>query len=116
MGKILTIRVSVTTYDEQDVIKAFPHLCALAWHKDDKHIPASQVYGVLELIESLHQALQFAPWTEEAKNILGNDIKKIYLKKEELDNLILTRQIKEADALIYTIEESLQELEIKAKL
>ncbi len=116
MGKILNIRVSVNTYDDKDVVKAYPHLHALAWPKDDKNILASQTFGLLELIESLYQASQFAPWEEQIKNILKDDIKKIYLQKQELDKLILARQIKEADTLIYTIEESLQELEIKAKL
>ncbi len=116
MGKILTIRISLNTYDENDLIKFYPTLYTLAWPKDDKHIPRSQIFGVVELIDTLEQASQFANWTDEIKISLNQEIKKIFLLKEKLLKLILARQINEADALTYTIEESLQELEIKAKL
>lgn len=31
MGRILTIRLSAVTYNEEDVFRAWPALCALAW-------------------------------------------------------------------------------------
>ena len=31
MGRILFIRVSAVTFDEKDVIKAWPTLCAVVW-------------------------------------------------------------------------------------
>ena len=31
MGRILTVRVSAVTYDDGEVFRAWPDLCALAW-------------------------------------------------------------------------------------
>ena len=50
MGKLLQIRVSAWTYREEDVVRAWPALTALAWprpqYPDEKR-------GVLELVTAL---------------------------------------------------------------
>ena len=33
MGRILQIRVSAWTYDEDEVLQAWPKLCALVWSR-----------------------------------------------------------------------------------
>lgn len=54
MGKLLQIRVSAWTYREEDVVRAWPALTALAWprpqYPDEKR-------GVLELVTALENGL-----------------------------------------------------------
>ena len=59
MGKLLQIRVSAWTYREEDVVRAWPALTALAWprpqYPDEKR-------GVLELVTALENGLSFEDW------------------------------------------------------
>lgn len=61
MGKLLQIRVSAWTYREEDVVRAWPALTALAWprpqYPDEKR-------GVLELVTALENGLSFEDWPQ----------------------------------------------------
>lgn len=111
MGNILLVKVTATTFDEKEVKKRYPKLSALVWNEKDKYIPASQYYGILDLITSLEQSLQYASWEEEVKSLLSSPIQELSKMKKELDKLILDWKPKEANPLTYSIEEKLDELE-----
>ncbi len=115
MGKILLIRVNAVTHNEDDVKKYYPSLFNLAWNEKDKYIPASQRYGVLELITTLNESLQYANWSEETKELLQIDISHLAELKDNLQKLILDWKPAEANTLSFTIEEMLESLESKVK-
>lgn len=115
MGKFLFVRVSVSTYDENEVKKNFPSLSNLAWSENDMYIPASQRFGILELIQSLSDSLEFAQWTNEKKEILENGIKTLFDLKQKLEKDVLEWKPQEANEITFLIEEELTELEKKAK-
>ncbi len=111
MGNILYIRVSASTYNEDDVKKHFPLLHKLAWRDDDRYIPASQRYGVLELIATVQDVLDFAQIDIEVKNFLMADWKTLCEMKKELEQYVLEWKPHKASELTYTIEEKLAEIE-----
>ncbi len=59
MGKILQIRVSAWTYNEDEVVSAWPTLTALVWEQLDKWGQPGIKHGVTELAEYLPDALRF---------------------------------------------------------
>ena len=59
MGRILQIRVSAWTYDEEEVLQAWPKLCALVWSQLDQWGPAGMKRGVTELAGYLPDALRY---------------------------------------------------------
>ncbi len=111
MGNILYIRLNASTYNEEDVKKFFPCLHALAWHKDDKYIRASQSYGVLELISSLQDVLEFGNIKEEIKSIIADDWLVLCEMKKELEQDVLNWEPHKANELTYKIEEMLKAVE-----
>ncbi len=113
MGKFLFIRVSVLDYDAKETKKNFPHLSQLAWSDDDKYIPASQSFGLLSLITSLSESLEFAKWTDEQKKLLADDIKELVALKGQVEKDVLDWKPQDANKLTFTIEEKLEELEKK---
>lgn len=52
MGKLLQIRVSAWTYREEDVVRAWPALAALAWPRPQY---PGEKRGVLELVTALEK-------------------------------------------------------------
>ncbi len=114
MGKLLYIRVNASTYDETKVRKEFPTLCELVWNEKDSYIPAAQFFGVLELIATLHEALEYANFPQELVNLLKNEVQELVILKENLSKAITSWEVREADKITYDIEEKLQVLEAKA--
>ncbi len=111
MGNILYVRVSASTFKEEDVKKYYPCLHALAWNKEDKYIPASQRYGLLELIATIKDVLDFTPLDAEIKGIIEKDWPLIVDAKEELNQEILDWQAHKANELTFKIEEMLTQVE-----
>ena len=72
MGKLLQIRVSAWTYREEDVVRAWPALTALAWprpqYPDEKR-------GVLELVTALENGLSFEDWPQAVAEGLREGIR-----------------------------------------
>lgn len=78
MGRVLTIRLHAVTHSEEDVFRAWPELCALAWPgkgevtgggwrpKPGGFAPPVMAEpewrGVLELIRDLHEEFEFGDW------------------------------------------------------
>ena len=70
MGKILQIRVGAWTYNEDEVVAAWPRLSALVWSELDRWGPQGMKRGVTELAEYLPDALRFADISEESRKAL----------------------------------------------
>ena len=70
MGRILQIRVSAWTYDEDEVCRAWPLLTALVWEQLDRWGQPGMRRGVTELAEYLPDSLRFgsllSPCREQA--------------------------------------------------
>ena len=60
MGKILQIRVGAWTYNEEEVVAAWPKLSAQVWSELDRWGPSGMKRGVTVLAEYLPDALRFA--------------------------------------------------------
>ena len=114
MGNILYVRLTVNTFDEKEVKKNFPSLYGLAWNEKDRYIPASQKFGLLELIDSLKDALDYADWIEtDTKEIIYDDVLSLVQMKKDLQELILEWKVKEAHDLTYAIEDLFYSIEKK---
>ena len=98
MGKLLQIRVSAWTYREEDVVRAWPALTALAWprpqYPDEKR-------GVLELVTALENGLSFEDWPQAAV-------------KKDLEEALFQWEPRKANELSETLEEELATLNERA--
>jgi len=111
MGKILQIRVMAYTYDEGDVLKAWPKLSAIAF---PEHYPASPVStrkGVFELIDSLVDQIRFDMVDTSAKQALSagtDDLKEL---KTRIEQALADWNPQQANKLSDDLEQMLDELE-----
>ncbi len=111
MGNILYIRASASTYNEDDVKKHFPLLHSLAWRENDAYIPAAQRYGLLELIATVKDVLEFTKIDEELKALLWDEWQVLCEMKKELEQCVLDWNLHKANEITYILEEKLAELE-----
>ena len=85
MGKLLQIRVSAWTYREEDVVRAWPALTALAWprpqYPDEKR-------GVLELVTALENGLSFEDWPQAVAEGLREGIGRAAAVKKDLEEAL----------------------------
>ena len=99
MGKLLQIRVSAWTYREEDVVRAWPALTALAWprpqYPDEKR-------GVLELVTALENGLSFEDWPQAVA------------VKKDLEEALFQWEPRKANELSETLEEELATLNERA--
>lgn len=108
MGKILQIRVSAWTWDEDLVPKAWPRLSELAFSVPLKH----EKHGVLEMVQSLGDGLQFMKWPEERRKALTPGIEKCVDIKRRLEGALANWNPREANILSDELENELDRLEI----
>ena len=102
MGKLLQIRVSAWTYREEDVVRAWPALTALAWprpqYPDEKR-------GVLELVTALENGLSFEDWPQAVAE---------GLREKDLEEALFQWEPRKANELSETLEEELATLNERA--
>ena len=105
MGNLLQIRVSAWTYREEDVVRAWPALTALAWprpqYPDEKR-------GVLELVTALENGLSFEDWPQAVAEGLREGIGRAAAVKKDLE------EARKANELSETLEEELATLNERA--
>jgi len=116
MGKILQIRVMASTYDPEDMDKAWPRLVALCrpdypYPKGPKTRPT----GVLELVQTLDDRCRFGDWEERAKDALRPGIDAALAVKARLEQALGDWRPTEANHLSDELEEALAALETQAK-
>ncbi|WP_294489199.1 hypothetical protein [uncultured Mailhella sp.] len=114
MGKILQIRVGAWTYNEDEVVAAWPRLSALVWSELDRWGPAGMKRGVTELAEYLPDALRFADISEESRKTLMPGAKKVTDKLNEMRSALADWDPRKANALSDELEDALTELEKQA--
>ena len=126
MGRILFIRVSAVTFDEKDVIKAWPVLFATVWPDPEldgvtsaaklaRKLAPAVGRGVLELAEGLAEKVRFGEMAKEWKAALEGPAKLLEDLRQRLDDRLGDRDARGAYALTDEIEKALDEAERAAR-
>lgn len=113
MGKILQIRVTAWTYDEDEVTRAWPRLTALVWPERDKWAAAGAKHGVLELAKALPDVARFGDWPEATRQALRDGIARAHELSVKLETALADWQPSVANALSDDLEDALSALEKK---
>ena len=114
MGRILQIRVSAWTYDEDEVTQAWPKLCALVWSQLDQWGPVGMKRGVTELAGYLPDALRFSDIPEDQKKLLRPGTEKVASVLEAMRSALADWDPRRANVLSSELEDALSELEREA--
>lgn len=114
MGNVLQIRVGAWTYDEDEVLKAWPCLSGIVWPQLDAWGPVGQRHGVIELAEHLSDALRFSDLPAEIKKELGPGAKLVNERLEQLRKALAAWEPREANSVSVMLEDALTELDRKA--
>ena len=111
MGRILQIRVGAWTYDEDEVLQAWPKLCALVWGELDRFGPVGMKHGVTELAEYLPDALRFADMDKETRAQLTPGVQKAADTLAAMRSALAAWDPRRANTLSDELEDALTELE-----
>lgn len=129
MGRILSIRLSASTYNTDDVFRAWPHLCSLAWPGRGELVGAawrpSSVsgalappiavnearFGVLDLVRDLMEEFRFGDWDDETKKLLESGMDDLHAAETALVNALADWQPQSANRATDDIEDALDKLE-----
>ncbi len=112
MGKYLQIRVSASTYNEDEVKKAWPSLWNLIWGKGGDAVPKK---GVMELALAVYDAVRAGLLEDKAAEALEDGADKADKLHHAIEKALSDRNPKEADRLSYELEDALDALEDIAK-
>ena len=107
MGKLLQIRVSAWTYREDDVVRAWPALAALAWPRPQR---PDEKRGVLELVDALRDGLSFADWPDNVAASLQEGIGRVATLKSALEEALFQWEPRKANDLSDALEDALAKL------
>lgn len=129
MGRILTIRLTVATYDESEVFRAWPKLCSLAWPGQGEVangvwrrtvLPAAlqapqgvprQQCGVLELAGALADQARFGAWLPAQKEQLRDGLALLAAAGEALETALGDWQAQAAHKASNAMEDTLDDME-----
>jgi hypothetical protein len=120
MGRALFIRVRAETYDEKDVLGAWPLLCGLVWpqtrpgailpaRKARAAVPAGQ--GALELADALPDLARFGDMPPAVKQALQTPASRLETLRQRLDDALGDRDVRAAQTVIDALEQTLDEAE-----
>ncbi len=125
MGRVLNIRVSAYTYNEDDVAGTWPGLCFLVWPywADQRGVVRKGVnierpgliedalgarpHGVMELCEALRDGLKFSGWEKDLATVLEKGIADVSAIKDRLEKDLADWNPQEALAQSNALEEAL---------
>ncbi|MDR1660262.1 MAG: hypothetical protein LBR94_07985 [Desulfovibrio sp.] len=107
MGKVLQIRVSAVTWNEDLLEKFWPELSEIAFSVPVKH----EKHGVLEMVRALDEGFRFMGWPEARKTTLGDDIRKAAALKTAIENALADWHPRLANALSDELENVLDRME-----
>ena len=107
MGKALQIRVAAVTWNEDLLEELWPRLTELAFSVPVRH----ERRGVLEMVRALDEGLQFLPWSEERRTVMGPGIREAARLKAGLEAALADWQPGEANRLSDELEDTLDRLE-----
>ncbi|MCH5276494.1 MAG: hypothetical protein J1E80_01530 [Desulfovibrionaceae bacterium] len=111
MGKILQIRVTAWTYDEDEVNRAWPRLTSLVWARRAAWAPAGAGHGVLELARALPDAARFGDWPESTRQAIRDGMDTAYRLSVRLEEALADWQPSLANRLSDELEDALTSLE-----
>lgn len=127
MGRVLAVRLSAVTYNEEDVFRFWPGLCALAWPGQGEVTgkvwkPKAVVFaapvaaepvrrGVLDLVHHLGEEFRFGDWTENVRKTMRDDMAALQNAAASLDAALEDWKPREANAATDAIEDALDKLE-----
>ncbi len=129
MGRILAIRLSAVTYDEAEVFRAWPSLCALAWPgvgemRGGEWKPAAVSAalaapvaaqparrGVVELARALAEEAALGDWPDARKKALENDLNALEKQLGALEKALGDWQPQAAHAASTALEDILDGIE-----
>lgn len=111
MGKVLQIRVSAWTYDEDEVVRTWPRLTELVWPQLDKWVSAGMKRGVLELAEYAADAIRFSDMPEARKKRLAPWAEAVTTLLREMREALANWNPRAANALSEKLEDALSDLE-----
>ena len=114
MGKVLQIRVSAVTYDEDEVVSEWPVLADFVWGELDCWGPRNMKRGVAELAEFLPDALRFASIGKDVRDGLLPFAESAKKTLESIRESLAAWNPREAHRLSFELEEKLSDLEDKA--
>lgn len=107
VGKVLQVRVSATTWNEELVEKMWPNLYELAFSVPTKF---SQ-HGVSDLIRGLDEGLKYLDWSEQRQTKMGPSISHIAQLQRDLERALADWNVTVANNLTDEIEKQLDQLE-----
>lgn len=108
MGKLLQIRVLAQSARADEVERAYPALCKLAWPQPRV---AGAAHGVMELPSDLLEQLHHGDWSAEAKEALRGGVTRAAMLKAKLEASLADWKPRDADSMSYELEDTLDELE-----
>lgn len=111
MGKVLQIRVSAWTYNEDDVQRTWAGLSALAWPQPAR---PGEKRGVLELVTALENGLAFEDWSKGVADRLRQGITQAGDIRIRLEQALADWDPREANRLSDVLEDTLSLLEEQA--
>ncbi len=111
MGRILQIRVSAWTYDEDEVSGAWPRLSAFVWGQTERWGSPGMKHGVLELAEFLPDAVQFGMDDAALKSDAAPEVEKAGALLEKLREALAAWEPREANRISTELEDCLDRLE-----
>ncbi len=132
MSGILSIRLSAVTYDEGEVFRTWPQLCALAWPGKGElsggvwklnSIPAALAppvaaepvrRGVVELAQALAEEVRFGDWPDARKKALAGGAADLEKRLAALEKALGDWQPQAAHAACAALEDILSEMERQA--
>jgi len=112
MGKLLQVRVTAWTFSEDEVEKTWPALWKLVWGEGGDAIPKK---GVLELAQAVYNAVRAGLVTDAQVDALKDGAETVEDLRFKIGDALGDWQPREADKLIYRLEDELDALEDIAK-
>ncbi|CAK7037009.1 MAG: hypothetical protein DELT_00609 [Desulfovibrio sp.] len=127
MGRVLSIRLSAVTYNEEDVFRAWPGLCALAWPGAGEvangvwkpqakafaaPVPAAPVRrGVVELAHALVEEFTLGDMAAAVKEKLRDKMAELQNAAAKLETALGDWKPQDANTATNAIEDALDKLE-----
>lgn len=107
MGKVLQIRVSAVTWDEDLLEEYWPKLAKLAFGVPIKFANK----GLLEMVRGLSEGLEFVKWPGQLKTALAPGIREAAAIRADLEKALADWEPSRANALSDKLEDCLDRLE-----
>lgn len=127
MGRILTVRLSAVTYNDEDVFRTWPALCALAWPGQGETRsgvwrpsapsfggpvpPEKKTRGVPDLVRDLLEEARFGNWEAGLQDRLKQELADLGTVLAALDKALEDWQPQAANKATDSLEDILDKLE-----